>query len=107
MGKSTPGPWYATYDNTNEEYDVTNSKADKNGEYAKIIATVWSDRPSLKETAELDAKLIAAAPELLSALRRAIAALNCVLNFNTPEGIKSYTLLSELDKLVNQFETEV
>ena len=104
VGKSTPGPWYATYDNTNEEYDITNSKADENGEYEKIIATVWSDRPSLKETAELDAKLIAAAPELLDALRRAINALNCVKNFTTSEGIKSYALLSELDKLVNQFK---
>ena len=38
--------------------------------------------------------------KLLAALKRAIAALNTVPNFVTPEGIKSYALLSELDALV-------
>ena len=38
--------------------------------------------------------------KLLAALKRAIAALNTVPNFVTPEGIKSYALLSELDALM-------
>ena len=38
--------------------------------------------------------------KLLVALKRAIAALNAVRNFKTPEGIKSYALLAELDELV-------
>ena len=38
--------------------------------------------------------------KLLIALKRAIAALNMVPSFKTPEGISSYTLLSQLDAVV-------
>jgi len=40
--------------------------------------------------------------KLLTALKRTIAALNTVPNFMTPEGIKSYALLAELDALVRE-----
>lgn len=44
--------------------------------------------------------------KLLAAVKRAIAALNTVPNFVTPEGIKSYVLLSELDALVREAESQ-
>lgn len=43
--------------------------------------------------------------KLLAAVKRAIAALNTVPNFITPEGIKSYALLAELDALVREAES--
>lgn len=44
--------------------------------------------------------------KLLAALKRAIAALNTVPNFVTPEGTKSYALLSELDALVREADSQ-
>ncbi len=44
--------------------------------------------------------------KLLAALKRAIAALNTVPNFVTPEGIKSYAMLSELDALVREADSQ-
>lgn len=41
---------------------------------------------------------------LLVGLKRAISALNSKVNFVTPEGIKSYDLLRELDALVKEAE---
>lgn len=108
MASNGPITWFAHYDADQECYDIaTSEKPDEDGSFEKVIATVWANRPSLKATANQDAMLIAAAPQLLHALNQAITALNSVLNFNTSEGIKNYALLYELDKLVNQFETEV
>ncbi len=42
--------------------------------------------------------------QLLTALKRAITALNSIPNFRTAEGIKSYDLLAELDALVREAE---
>lgn len=66
--RHTPEPWSAHYDQSNEVFDISNSTPNECGELEKIIATVWSNRPSLKETAEYDARLIAEAPELLAAV---------------------------------------
>lgn len=44
--------------------------------------------------------------KLLTALKRAIAALNTVPNFITTEGIKSYALLAELDALVRECDSQ-
>jgi hypothetical protein len=45
--------------------------------------------------------------KLLEGLKRAIAALNMKTNFQTNEGIRSYTLLAELDGLVKKAEEKV
>lgn len=42
--------------------------------------------------------------ELLTALKRSIAAMNLVPQFRTDEGIRSYQLLSQLDAVVRKFE---
>ena len=44
--------------------------------------------------------------KLLASLKRAIAALNTMPNFVTPEGIKSYAMLSELDALVREADPQ-
>ena len=49
-------------------------------------------------------RLTARESELLTALKRAIAAMNLVPSFRTDEGIKSYQLLSQLDGVVRKFE---
>ncbi len=62
--------WFAHYDADQECYDIaTSEKPDEDGSFEKVIATVWANRPSLKATANQDARLIAAAPELLAALK--------------------------------------
>lgn len=43
---------------------------------------------------------------LLASLERAISALNMVPSFKTPEGIRSYKLLSELDAVVKTAKAE-
>lgn len=42
--------------------------------------------------------------KLLIALKRAIAALNMPANFRTPEGIKSYELIPQLEAVVKEAE---
>ena len=64
----TPGPWHAVRDDDQQVIDITPHLPDENGELEKTIATVWGNRPSLKATVEGDARLIAAAPELLRGL---------------------------------------
>ncbi len=44
--------------------------------------------------------------KLLAALKRAIEALNTPKNFTTAEGIKSYTLIPQLEKVAKEAEAE-
>ena len=71
MSKHTPGPWHidpaAEYDAA--EYDINAKDSD--------IASVWQDNKSDDQEAEANANLIAAAPELLEALKFAAERLEC------------------------------
>lgn len=65
MSKHTPGPWRTSYDRRERKHSVVGDGM----WFAKISWTVISDRN------EADAKLIAAAPDLLDALKAAVAQL--------------------------------
>ena len=58
MSKSTPGPWEAITNRPHEEHKWM------------IANRSWSNWPIATEMKKEDARLIAAAPELLDALRR-------------------------------------
>ena len=66
--KHTPGPWYVGQDDTNGQAIVR-------GEHIEI-ATCWHHCVgSIEKEMRANARLIAAAPEMLDALRRAAMAL--------------------------------
>jgi|688.fasta_scaffold94014_10 hypothetical protein len=66
----TAGPWY-TSGEAGDAFDISTELPDENGECEHVIATVWANRPSLPDAAD-DARLIAAAPEMLAALRELV-----------------------------------
>ena len=70
--KHTPGPWVVRKERELNEYDVQEIYIDTvNGPTS--IASVWNpDRENEESESEYDAKLIAAAPDLLAALQRFI-----------------------------------
>jgi hypothetical protein len=68
MIEHTPGPWFVT-DAGCGCFDISNGTPNEHGEVEHGIATVWGNRPSLSATAHGDARLIAAAPDLLEAVR--------------------------------------
>ena len=69
MGKSTPGPWQATRSDHSEGYDVWWITACPAANQEKEIATVAGGYPH--ERHEANARLIAAAPDLLAMLAEA------------------------------------
>ncbi len=62
----TEGPWY-TSGNAGDAFDISTAPPDENGECEHVIATVWANRPSLRDAAD-DARLIAMAPDLMHAV---------------------------------------
>jgi len=59
----TSGPWY-TSGKAGDAFDISTATPDENGECEHVIATVWANRPSLRDAAD-DARLIAMAPDLM------------------------------------------
>jgi hypothetical protein len=65
---NTPGPWKAVKGDTNVVCDGAWGDVQEAGDdYA--IATIWADTDELESDAEANARLIAAAPDLLAALK--------------------------------------
>ena len=98
----TPSPWYVSAAE-GAGYDISDAPPDANGECEHVIATVWGNRPSLTATAASDAALIAAAPDLLDALRQAVTALNVARRF-TVGGTNSYAIASLCDRAISKAE---
>ena len=65
----TPGPWFAVW---NDHYFEISTADDR---FAPSLGAVWARVPGLQVGAEADARLIAAAPEMLAALSAASHAL--------------------------------
>ena len=67
----TPGPWsYETDDSALNA--VVYGKGRKQGQRKQHVAEVWSGDDRSTEVAEANARLIAAAPEMLEAIRKAL-----------------------------------
>jgi hypothetical protein len=64
MSQRTPGPWFAVWNGNYWEINIDDDQ------YAHTVAAVWARVPSVPDGAEADARLIAAAPDLLEALRK-------------------------------------
>ncbi len=78
----TPGPWIAAY--VGVEKAVLIGTADRSTAFARMEA--FDGTPDA-DTQEANARLIAAAPELLEALQLAIPANVCLTNSNIPDGM--------------------
>ena len=101
----TPGPWYAVNDDEQQVIDITPCLPDEDGELEKTIATVWGNRPSLKATVEGDARLIAAAPDLLGKLRRCLSLLEDLLpepEVRKTEEPEAHALIAEIYQAIAQ-----
>ena len=73
MAKSTPGPWHATTRKGSWDWVVAR---DSNNE----ICQMFHDGTDFNETGEANARLIAAAPELLEEMRNAAANLETIMD---------------------------
>ena len=76
MSQHTPGPWYVTGDNIHAGY--TTPGGDRVDRWVATISAGQNDKPRMVDYA--NARLIAAAPDLLAALERAstfIASSGC------------------------------
>jgi hypothetical protein len=74
MSKHTPGPWTAGSDRGYGHYNGVQITDDRSG---LVLAVAIGDVPELK--AQANARLIAAAPELLAALLMVQRELACVI----------------------------
>lgn len=71
------GPWWVGDSNT--------SNPDCVGVWAKdgwVVADVWRDANALRETADANARLMAASPDLLAELRRSTAQMQIWVSIN-------------------------
>jgi len=73
--KHTPGPWELDTNNYHAGHIAT-VYGTGDGEYTEVWSRRWMDRPNSDaneyETRKADAALIAAAPELLAAIKEAV-----------------------------------
>ena len=74
MSSHTPAPWEVE-NNNNREWSPTLVVA--KSDFGKLVADCWMTTLIPRETAKANARLIAAAPDLLSALQRVQNALAC------------------------------
>lgn len=96
--KHTPGPWRVQ--KTLGCKDITSDERDEYGNKSLICTT--AGREEREDRA--NARLIAAAPELLAACKQALACLNHAPRFSTPQGVDSYDTAALLDRVINKAE---
>jgi hypothetical protein len=82
MSAHTPGPWTCFYKHKYDEWHVSVPVSEGTMKLALFDDGVRSENP------EADARLIAAAPDLLAALRDAVAALGGIKSDNVPESVR-------------------
>jgi len=71
--KHTPGPWKASEGDTNiPDCEGAWGDVKEDGDHY-AIATIWADTDELEVEAKANARLIAAAPDLLAACRAALS----------------------------------
>jgi hypothetical protein len=66
----TPCPWFAVWNGNYWEINIDDDQ------YAHTVAAVWARVPGLRVGAEADARLIAAAPDMLTACKHALTIVN-------------------------------
>lgn len=89
--KHTPGPWFANKRDAGY-YNVCVSKS----YYAQSIASVMSNEYIENNDMEADARLIAAAPDLLAVLSEIIAQDNCNYDRDTPQSKKIWQVARQV-----------
>lgn len=96
-GKHTPGPWTAFYKNKYDEWHVSLPIAGSNMKLSLCSDGIQS------ENQEADARLIAAAPDLLDALKRLLRFVNAhtasgeVIPAQTVEHVRSLTAIAKAE----------
>lgn len=100
MTQHTPGPWRVDYD---QRPDGADQILDANERTVAFIATP-------KEDHETDARLIAAAPAMLEALRALSGAASMTLRYGEQEDLaaardKARAVLAEIEKETTQGKT--
>ena len=84
MGKHLPGPWFLELDKDCESFQIYDAQPDENDEVFMTIATVHvGERPSSQAHQPANARLIAAAPELLEALHASLDSLRWLTEWRT------------------------
>ena len=66
----TPGPWYAEQDGNSDNWSVASE------DWGGIVTRICYPDPKVDTSAEADARLIAAAPDLLAALSDCLESLS-------------------------------
>lgn len=109
MLKHTPGPWHFHKKESEAAFRI-----DAKGDEWQELATVYQVPPytHLMEQGEANARLIAAAPEMLDALKLARAhvqwRVSCEFNAGAPPtGTKAHAALVALDAAIAKAEGEV
>ena len=96
IGKYTPGPWTIDKNVTETDYLLCCDISDRNRGYVASLAVTNEDALS-------NAKLIAAAPDLLEALKKAVDALELADDSGTP-GLRK--IIAEADTAIRKAEGE-
>jgi hypothetical protein len=92
MSKYTPGPWELRHSTRHGYFFIDYPQQEGSATLTKL------------DCEEADARLIAAAPELLGAVQLALRALNVAPRFKVPGAGDSYEVCSELERVLRKVE---
>ena len=78
MSKHTPGPWHLKLGQYGAPHEIAWEPGKSYGQIAKVMTRSFAELPEAKSEAEIEAnaRLIAAAPDLLEAAERFIASID-------------------------------
>jgi len=95
----TPGPWFPVWNGNYWDINIADEL------YAHSVGVVWARVPGLQVGAEADARLIAAAPDLLVAANEQLALINhaqAILSaYLVPDGMSAGEAISQLLALLD------